>query len=146
VLLSRAFAFPVDGPTRILTAIAFAGGVGVVLFLLALPGADMSGALNNDELSADAALTLSNIEDIFFLGAELSAVPFLAGTGLLVLRLRFLPAWYGWLSLVLALLLAILPIGWAALLFAFPLWVLLTSVLLYLRPSTAPISTPAATS
>jgi hypothetical protein len=124
-----------EGRAAILTAIAFAGGLGVVFFMLAMPGPEMSGALNNDELSEDAALTLSNLGDVFFLGAELSAVPLLAATGLLAIRLRTLPVWYGWLSLVIALWLVILPIGWAALIFAFPLWVLLTSVLLFLRPA-----------
>ena len=50
------------------------------------------------------------------------------------MRLRTLPRWYGWLSLALALLLLILPIGWAGFIFGFPLWLLLTSLLLYLRP------------
>ena len=142
----RSRQFLAEGGSRPLTALAFTGGVGVALFMLAAPGAEMSGAINKEEISAETALTLSNIGDIFFIGAELSAVPFLAASGLLAVRMRALPAWWGWLSLVLALWLVILPIGWAALIFGFPLWVLLTSVLLYLRPSTAPVSTPATTS
>lgn len=135
-----------EGPGGLLTTIAFVGGVGVVLFLLAMPGAEMSGALQSDELSEEAALTLSFLGDIFFFGAELSAAALLAATGLLAVRLRTLPRWYGWLSLALALLLLILPIGWVGFIFGFPLWVLLTSLLLYLRPSTAPASMPATTS
>lgn len=123
-----------EGRGAILTAIGFAGGLGVVLFLLVMPGPEMSGAINNDELTPDAALALSNLGDAFFFGAELSAAALLAATGLLAVRLRTLPGWYGWASLVIALWLVILPIGWAALIFVFPLWVLLTSVLLFLRP------------
>jgi hypothetical protein len=134
VLLRRRHALA-EGRGGILTALGFAGGLGVVLFMLAMPGPEMSGALNNDELTPDAALALSNLGDAFFFGAELSAAVLLAATGLLAVRLRTLPAWYGWVSLVIALWLVILPIGWAALIFVFPLWVLLTSVLLFLRPA-----------
>jgi hypothetical protein len=142
----RSRQFVGEGGSGTLTALAFAGGVGVALFMLAAPGAEMSAAINEEELTAETALTLNNVGDIFFLGAELSAVPFLAASGLLAVRRRVMPVWWGWLSLVVALWLLILPIGWAALIFAFPLWVLLTSVLLYLRPSTTPASTPAARS
>jgi hypothetical protein len=142
----RSRQFTGEGGSRPLTGLAFAGGVGVALFALAGPGAEMSAAINEEEITAETALTLSNVGDIFFIGAELSAVPFLAASGLLAVRSRVLPTWWGWLSLVLALWLLILPIGWVALIFGFPLWVLLTSVLLYLRPSTAPASAPAARS
>jgi type IV secretory pathway TrbD component len=47
------------------------------------------------------------------------------------LRTGSLPRWLAWVSLVVALALIILPIGWAALLFGFPLWVLVVSFLLW---------------
>jgi hypothetical protein len=124
-----------EGGTGTLTTLAFASGVAVAIFLLALPGGDMSGAITSDELSPDAAQALTNLSDIFFLGAELSAAMLLFAVGLLAVRLRVLPVWLGWASFVIALWLLILPVGWMALLLGVPLWTLVTSVLLYLRPA-----------
>jgi hypothetical protein len=64
--------------------------------------------------------------------------------GLLILRSRGLPVWLGWVSLAIALLLAIIPIGWAGVVWAFPLWVPVTSVLLYLRALATPVAAPPA--
>jgi hypothetical protein len=101
----------------------------------------MAAALANEELSGDAALALTNLPDMFFLGAELSAALLLAAAGLLFIRTRVLPAWLGWLTLVIALWLLILPIGWAGLLLGFTLWTVLVSVLLWLRPAGEPVAT-----
>jgi hypothetical protein len=54
-------------------------------------------------------------------------------TGMVVLRTRALPVWLGWVSLGVGLWLLIPPIGWAALISAFPLWVIVVSLLLYRR-------------
>jgi hypothetical protein len=123
-----------EGGTKMLTTLAFASGVAVAIFLLALPAGDMAGALE-DDLGAEAAQALMALGNVFFIGAELSAAVLLFATGLLAVRLRVLPVWLGWASLVIALWLLIAPIGWAGLLIGVPLWVLVTSVLLYLRPA-----------
>jgi hypothetical protein len=125
----------IEGGSGMLSTLAFASGVAVAIFLIALPAGDMSGALNNDDLAPEAAQALNNIGDVGFIGAELSAAVLLFATGLLAVRLRALPVWLGWASFVIALWLLIPPIGWAALLFGVPLWTLVTSVLLYLRPA-----------
>jgi uncharacterized protein (DUF58 family) len=44
-----------------------------------------------------------------------------------------LPAWLAWITVLLGVLMLIPPIGWAGLLFFFPLWVVLVSVLLVQR-------------
>ena len=59
-------------------------------------------------------------------------------TAIAILRLRVLPVWWAWVSLLVALVLLIPPIGWAALIFGLPIWVLVTSLLLYLRPRRGP--------
>jgi hypothetical protein len=118
-----------------LSTLAFASGVAVVIFLLGLPAGDMAGALSNEELEPQAAQALSSLGDVFFIGAELSAAVLLFAVGLLAVRLRVLPVWLGWASFVIALWLLIPPIGWAGLLLGVPLWTLVTSVLLYLRPA-----------
>lgn len=131
-LRSRLWAL--EGGTGMLSTLAFASGVAVAIFLLALPAAEMSGALNEDEIGPETAQALGSMDDVFFLGAELSAAVLLFATGLLAVRRRALPVWLGWASFVIALWLLIPPIGWAGLLLGVPLWVLVTSVLLYLRP------------
>jgi hypothetical protein len=40
---------------------------------------------------------------------------------------------------VLAVILLIIPIGWAGVIFLMPIWVLVTSVLLFLRPADGPV-------
>jgi hypothetical protein len=115
-----------------LTAIAFGGGVAAAVFGFALPGPDMAAAIaDGADLSGPAAEAIRVVGDTFFIGAEMSAAVLLAATGVHALRTRSLPRWLAWVSLVVALVLIILPIGWAGLLFAFPLWVLVVSYLLW---------------
>lgn len=138
--------FAAEGPAGFLTAIAFAAGVAVGIFLLALPGGEMTGAINEGDLDPSSALALGNVADLFFIGAELSAALLLVATGLLILRYGPMPRWLAWVSFVLALWLLIPPIGWAGLLFGFPLWVLATSVLLWMGGAQRPaVAAPAET-
>ena len=130
-----------EGPVGFLTAIAYTAGIAVGIFLLMLPAPDMAAALSNDELTPDAALAVNSLGDMFFLGAELTAALLLAATGLLFIQTRVLPAWLGWASLVLALIMLVPPIGWAGLLLGLPLWTVLVGVLLWMRPAGEPVAT-----
>jgi hypothetical protein len=134
-----------EGGVQRLTAIAFGAGLVTATCVLLLPGPDQAGALSNDEISGDAAIVFNNLGDAFFIGAEFAAAVLVVATALVVLATRALPRWLGWASLVLALWLLIAPIGWAALLFALPLWIVVVSLLLYLRPRPAADRVPAAT-
>lgn len=121
-----------EGGVQRLTALAFGGGIAVAVFGFALPGPDMAAAIADDaDLSGPAAEAIRVIGDVFFLGGEMSAAVLLAASGVHALRTGSLPRWLAWVSLAIALALIILPIGWAALLFAFPLWVLVVSYLLW---------------
>jgi hypothetical protein len=75
-----------------------------------------------------------DISDVFFVGAEVSAIVLTLATGLVALRTGALPRLFGWLSVLLAVWLAIGPIGWAGLLLGFPLWVVAAAVLLVSPP------------
>jgi hypothetical protein len=125
----------VEGGSGMLSTLAFASGVAVAIFLIALPGGDMSGALGSEDLGPEAAQALTSLDELFFIGAELSAAVLLFATGLLAVHRRALPVWLGWASFVIALWLLIPPIGWAGLLIGVPVWTLVTSLLLYLRPA-----------
>ncbi|HEU5065570.1 MAG TPA: hypothetical protein VFT86_06740 [Gaiellaceae bacterium] len=92
----------------------------------------MAAAIADDvDLSEQAAVAIRVVGDVFFLGGEMSLAVLLAASGVHALRTGSLPRWLAWVSLVIALALVILPIGWAALLFVFPLWVLVVSYLVW---------------
>lgn len=129
-----------EGPVGFLTALVFGAGIAAAISLLMLPAPDMSGALSNEELTGDAALAVNSLGDMFFLGAELASALLLVAAGLIFIRTRVLPVWLGWASLVVALWLLIPPIGWAGLLLGLPLWTILVSVLLWMRPAGEPVA------
>jgi hypothetical protein len=137
----RARFIAVEGPLARVTTLAFASGIAVSIFLIALPSTNVSGAVAGDDLTPEAAQALQATSGIFFGGAEMMGVLFLAATGVLILRTGALLRWWGWVTLVLALWLFILPIGWVGLLLGFPAWVLVTSILLWRGTRTA--ATPA---
>lgn len=121
-----------EGAGQPLTALAFGGGVAAAAFGFALPGPDMAAAIADDaDLSGAAAEAIRVVADTFFLGAEMSAAVLLAAIGAHALNTGSLPRWLAWISLVMAVALIILPVGWAVLLFAFPIWVLVVSYLLW---------------
>ena len=59
------------------------------------------------------------------------------GSFLAILRGASLPSWLGWFALLIAVVSAVPPIGFAAFL-AFVVWMLIASVLMYLRTDAAP--------
>jgi hypothetical protein len=126
-------------PAARLTSLAFAGGVATAICLALVVGPDMSGAINNDDLDASAALAISNMSDAFFVAAEYLLPVLLVASALIALRTgQVLPRWLAWITLLIALVLLIGPIGWAALIFAFPIWVLIVSFLMWRRTTTTP--------
>jgi hypothetical protein len=131
-----------EGASGFLTAISYGAGVATSVFLLMLPAPDMAGALSSDELSGDAALAITTLDDMFFLGAEFAGALLLAAAGLLFLQTRVLPAWLGWATLVVALVMLIPLVGWAAVFLGLPLWTVLVAVLLWMRPAGGPGATP----
>jgi hypothetical protein len=141
----RAALYSAEGGIGRLTSIAYGSGMLAALCLLFQITPIVQGAFNDDDLSADTAQSLNEMGESFFGGAEFTLLAMFLAAGLLLVRTRVLGAWLGWVSLAIALLLAIIPIGWAGVVFAFPLWTIVTSVLLYLRgaTATAPPSTAA---
>jgi hypothetical protein len=120
-----------EGGAGQLTAVAFAGGLatGVMMMATYLPWA--KAAFDNENMTDPAVEAVVQMGDSFFGGVELFAIPLLVGTGLVARRTGALPKWLAWFSFVLALVLAIVPIGWAGVLLGLPLWTLITAVVLY---------------
>src|SRR5918992_598218 len=134
----RAALHAAEGPPGRLTAVAFAGAIGKAVFDMGLAAATAAGALaadEADELSPEGAQALFFIDDTFFIGAEFMGVVFMAAAGATILATRALPVWLGWVGAVIALRVLVVPIGWAFLLFGVLLWVLLTSIMLFLQPA-----------
>ena len=106
--------------------------------MLALTGGQSTGATTDANLlTPDVAIVFWRLAHGIFIAAELALALFLAAASLLALRGVLLPRWLGWFGIVVAVILLIPPIGWAALLFLFPLWLILASVILWRRPVAA---------
>jgi hypothetical protein len=119
------------------TALVVGGTAGGAL-MLALTGGQSTGATTDAHLlTPDTAIVFWRLAHGFFIAAELALALFLAAASLLALRGFVLPRWLGWFGIVVAVILLIPPIGWAALLFLFPLWLVLASVMLWRRPMDA---------
>ncbi len=137
----RARLVQAEGERATFAAVAFAGAVATAVFGLLVPAGDVAAAINKDDVSAATAATFRRLADAFFAGAELSAIVLLAAIAVLAWRTNVLPRWWGVAGAVVAVVLVIGPIGWAALIFGLPIWTLGTSLLLA-RPRT--IRRPAA--
>ena len=136
----RAALWSAEGGTARLTAIAYGSGLLAALGLLLSVAPTAQGAFQEDDLSPDTAQSLAFVADSFFGATEFALVPMFVAVGLLTLRTRVLPVWLGWMSFLIALVLLIPPVGWAGVVWAFPLWTIIVSILLFRRGS-APTAT-----
>jgi hypothetical protein len=122
-----------------LGVIAFGAGVAIAVLSMATFAPQISAAFTANEsdagLSPDAAQAMWAIGDGFFIAAEIAAALLVATVGIAILRTRLLPVWWAWVSFLLGVLLLIPFIGWAGLIFGFPIWIVVTSVLLFRRPT-----------
>jgi hypothetical protein len=131
----RARLLAAEGQPGRWTAIAFGSGIATAVMLIASATPVLAAAAAADALEPSAGQALAVAEYAFFIGAEIAGAALLMATGLLAIRTAVLPAWLGWASLVVALLLLTIigPIGFIAIVIGFPLWVVVVSVLLWRR-------------
>jgi hypothetical protein len=96
-----------------------------------------AGALAFDNLnrllSPQAAETLLVLSNGFFMVAEFIAVAFAGAAALALIRGKSSPSWFGWITALLAIVLIVGPIGWAAMIFGIPVWTLGASIWLFVR-------------
>ena len=118
-----------EGGTHALSTIAFGGAVAAAVMGLGTQ-ADIASAINASDISAATAGTFHHLGDLFFMGAELSLITLLAAVTALAYRTAVVPKWWGTVGGIVAVVLAIGPIGWAGLIFGLPVWTLGTSVML----------------
>lgn len=127
----RARLLALEGPAGRLTAIAYGGGIAAATVAILIPGGDVAGALNKDDLDPSSAAALHHLTDAFFVGAEYLLPVLFFACAVAAFRFGALPKWLAWFSVLIGIVLLIGPIGWAALMFATPIWVVTVSIWLY---------------
>jgi hypothetical protein len=123
-----------EGGHHTYPTLAFAGAAAATVFGFLIQAGDMGAAIDQDSISAATAGTLHNMSDVYFIAAELALIPFFAGVAVVALRSGLLPKWWAAFSILVAIVLVIGPIGWAALIFGTPVWLLGTGLLVGSRP------------
>jgi hypothetical protein len=130
-----------EGSPRLPSIVLVAGAAAAAVYSL-VPGVLSAGALayenRNRTLSPQAAEAIWVLPDGFFYASEMIAVAFMGAAAVSFLRTRAFPGWYGAVTAIIAVALAVAPIGWAALIFAVPIWTLVTSVWLFAKKGAAP--------
>lgn len=132
-----------EGGTAPAATIGFVAAVATALVGMGLAAADMSAAIDSNDISAGAAGALHQVGTVFFLITEISMAAMLVGFSVAALRSRALPKWWAVVGIVLAVLLVIGPIGWLGVMFGMPLWTLLSTAVLLLRARREPASAAA---
>jgi hypothetical protein len=128
------------GAARWLANAMLVGGTAGGSLMLLMTGGQSTGATTDKELvTPDTAIVFWRLAHGVFVAAELALAVFLGALSILALRRLVLPRWLGWFGLVVTILLLIPPIGWAALLFLLPVWLILASVVLWRRSGRDPV-------
>src|SRR4051794_21010551 len=121
------------GPAR-LSAISFGGALIGATGLLLLGSLSFAAADSVNDVPGYVTRTLTVLSnEVFFPIAGGYALFFLA-TGILAVGTRVLPVWLGWVAVVLGIA-CVTPVGFFALLVGM-VWVVVASILLYLREGT----------
>jgi hypothetical protein len=126
-----------EGGNHLLANIAFGGAVAAAVLGIGT-NADITTAINKNDTSPAAAAAFHHIGDLFFMGAEVMLIAFVGTASVLAWRTAVLPRWWAVLGMIVAVVLAIGPIGWAALIFGTPVWTLGTSLLVGRRARRSP--------
>ena len=134
-----------EGGSRAFSTAAFVGAVLVGAFMMLTPGGEIAAAIvaEEQEISGSTVATLRHVGEAYISAATLAATLLMTGSGVVALRTRVFPRAWAWLSLALAVVLVIGPIGWAALLLGLPLWIIGTTVFLLRRPVLPAVPAPA---
>ncbi len=131
-----------EGGNHLFANIVFAGGIAAAVLGVGT-NTDIVTGIDKGSTSPAAAAAFHHLGDLFFMGAEVMLIPFVAAAAILAWRTAVLPRWWAVFGLIVAVVLAIGPIGWAALIFGTPVWLVGTSLLVGRRPRTNASTAPA---
>src|SRR5918998_3350220 len=121
-----------SGAASWLTTATLVGGIAGGALLLGMTGGQSTGATTDAQLlTADTAIVFWRLAHGFFVAAEIALAVFVGALSILALRRFVLPRWLGWFGAVVTVLLLIPPIGWVALLFLLPVWLIAASVIVW---------------
>jgi hypothetical protein len=121
-----------DGPT----ILGFGGALTLAIGGMVASGLSFAAADVPLKISPAAEQALNVAQNDVFFALLAGGFLFFVGFGLAILSTAALPRWLGWVAIPLGVL-AVTPIGWIAVIFALPLWVLIVSVLAFLRQGAA---------
>jgi hypothetical protein len=125
-----------EGGTGRLSAIAYAGGIVLVAFAVVDSSLQFAVAESVGDVPAAVTQTLSVLYGDFFLGFPVGMGTLLLASALAILRTRALPAWLGWVALLLGIV-SLTPIGFFAF-FVVLAWIVVVSIILFQQQPRAP--------
>src|SRR2546423_6280883 len=121
-----------EGGGRRLANTCFGGALIMTVGALLFSGTSFAAADTVGKVPVTVTQSIHVLNNDLFFPLAGGAALFLLAAGVLSLRTRALPAWLGWVAIVLGIV-SVTPVGFFAILVAI-LWVAIVSVLLYLRP------------
>lgn len=119
-----------EGVRPTFASLAFGGAVASAVFGIGTMAGPVGVAINKDDISASAASALTHLGDVFFVGTEFALIVLFAAVAAVAFQTRLFPRWWAALLVLVAVVLVIGPIGWAAVIFATPIWTLVTAWML----------------
>ncbi len=129
-----------EGSIARLSAVAFGGGIVLIVGILSFAGFTFTlGDVADDGLSPQAAQALNALNSDFFFPVAVGTATLLLATGIASLGTGALPRWLAWAALVIGIV-ALTPLGFFAFL-AFMLWTVATSIVLWRARSAEPPAT-----
>jgi hypothetical protein len=133
-----------EGGRHTFTGIAYGAAVAAVVFAIANVAGPVAIAINKNDVSAATAGALTTTIDMFFVGTEIALIGLFAAAAVVAFRTGLFPKWWAILMWIVAVVLVIGPIGWAAVIFAVPIWTLGTTFMLMRRTGDSAQVAPAA--
>jgi hypothetical protein len=131
-----------EGGTGRLSAIAYAGGIVLAAGAAVDSSLQFAVADSVGDVPPQVTQSLSVLYGDFFLAFPVGLGTLLLASALVVLRTRVMPAWLGWVALVLGIV-SLTPVGFFAFLLVL-VWIAVVSVVLF-RQQPGPTPTAAAT-
>jgi hypothetical protein len=107
------------------TTVAYTASVMMAVFGV-LTQSDLVSGIDKNDISPATAGVLHHAGDLGFVGVELSFMLLLGALAVLAFRTGVVPRWWGVVCAVIAVVALVGPIGWTAVIFGTPLFVLVT--------------------
>lgn len=118
-----------EGPGHTLSAVAFGGAVALAVAMGIAASLSIALAESFDDIDPVAVEALNALGWNYFVPFAVGMATFMLASGISIVRHGALPAWFGWVAVVIGVV-DLTPVGFFAFLAAV-LWILIASVLLY---------------